>query len=274
MDSYIEYLTALGRSEKTIKIYTRAVRRALDLAAERDVDLLDVRPSEMRALSAEWRNSWSIRSQLRSALMHYWNMHEVAGPSGAINVPSQPSARWKGLEDEETKRLLAVARVAWPRGGVVYLGLYLGLRRGEIAALRWDCFDENLGWATITGKGDRTRYLPVHPRLREMLAAHRWPNEYVFPGRQAGSHITPTTVSNWVAELGVEAGIGKLHPHQLRHTAGGKINDQTHDIYTTQAFLGHARIQTTLTYTRLKTDRLRRAIHELDWEDAEYPTAA
>lgn len=265
LDGYQEYLIGQGLSASTVRNYSGKIRRAIEWAAENGTSLDRLKPSEARALGELWPKRNASRRQLRAALIHYWAMVGVAGPVKAIPVPARPRSRWRGLEDDQVVRLLEVARADWPRGGVIYLGLYLGLRREEIATLRWADFDPDLSWVTITGKGDRTRHLPVHDRLREVLRPQRWPGEWVFPGR-LGGHISLTTVNNWVAAMAAEAGLGHLHPHQLRHTSGGKVNDETSDIYAAQGWLGHVRVETTQVYTRLESKRLVRAMESLDWE--------
>lgn len=103
--------------------------------------------------------------------------------------------------------------------------------------------------------------------LSRMLAAVRWPGIYVFPGG-LGGHISVTTINNWVEALGREAGLGHLHPHQLRHTAGAHINDSRNDIHAAQEWLGHARVETTQVYTRMTKKRLLESMRTMDvWED-------
>ncbi len=263
---YHEYLTALGLRPRTVRAYELRVAAAERWARARGLDLLALKPTEAAELATLVPNTNPSRRQLRSALTHYWDLHDVHGYYKAITVPPRPPARWKGLEEPQVKRLLAAARGDWPRGGVVYLGLYLGLRREEIAALRWKAFDADFDWVTIVGKGDRTRHLPVHPRLSEMLGGARWPGEWVFPGRMGG-HISLTTINNWIGAVGEEAGLGHLHPHQLRHTAGAHINDITRDIHAAQEWLGHVRVETTQVYTRVTDQRKLEAMRTMDsWE--------
>lgn len=266
MDDYREYLIGLSLSPKTVGIYCNVLSKAAAWCDAHHLDLRSLKPSQAAELAGLWPKSHSARSQLRSALRHYWDLCQVVGPSGAVKVPPKPQGRWKGLEDDQVRTLLDVARGDWPRGGVVYIGIYLGLRREEIAKLRWADFDISMTWVTIMGKGDRVRDIPVHSKLKDLLLAHRWPGEWVFPGR-LGGHVTSTTVSNWISELGHAAGLGHIHPHQLRYTSGGKVNDETLDVYAAQAWLGHANVATTQIYTRVKSARLIRAMRTLDWED-------
>src|SRR5690606_11570571 len=125
------------------------------------------------------------------------------GPLKAIRVPPKPTPRWRGLEPDEAARFVKAAKGWHPQGTAVLFGMYLALRREEIAIARWDRFDEFDTWYTVTGKGDRTDSLPVHPMLRDQLAAVRMmvKGEWVFPGSRGRAHVTPMTISNWVDEV-------------------------------------------------------------------------
>lgn len=263
LEEFREYLIGLGFSPATVRNYVMRMKQAFTWAAHTGTDLLDLRPSEASDLAQTVPRSNASQRQLRVTVQHYWDLHGVEGPAKAFRVPPRPTPRWKGLNDDQVIALKETARPDWPRGGVIYLALYLGLRREEIATLRWNDFEPDLSWVRIMGKGERTRFLPVHPNLQRKLAAARWPGEYVFPGR-LGGHITPATINNWVAQMGELAGIGHLHPHQLRHTAGGKVNDATRDIYAAQGWLGHAQVQTTEVYSHLSSKRLVEAMHTFD----------
>ncbi len=255
LDAYREYLIGLGLKPKTVSAYYNKLRRSLEWATENGSDLCDLMPSEAVRLSSQWPNRHSSQRHLRSALLHFWELHGVTGPAAAIRVPPKPTSQWRGLEDEQVRALLKVSQGDWPKGGLVYLGIYLGLRREEITTLRWTDFDPTLEWATIIGKQDRIRRLPVHPKLRHLLHGVQRTGDWVFPGR-LGGHVSLTTINNWMADISDRAGLGHVYPHQLRHTSGGKINDVTRDIYVAQAWLGHARVETTQVYTRLKSERL------------------
>lgn len=65
---------------------------------------------------------------------------------------------------------------------MVLLGMYLALRREEIAKAEWERFDEGMEWYTVTGKRDKTATLPVHLRIREEFTPRRGQG-FIFPGR-------------------------------------------------------------------------------------------
>ena len=72
----------------------------------------------------------------------------------------------------------------------------------------------------------------------------------------------------WLAELAERAGAGHVHPHALRHTCLATINDETGDLRTTQEFAGHARIESTVGYTRSTKSRLQAAVAALNFGSA------
>lgn len=268
LDEYREYLIGAGKRPNTARAYVAMLRRALEWCDLHNLDLLALRPTQMVELADEFKRSSAVRAQLRSALTHYWTMRDVTGPARAIDVPSPPKGRWRGLEDPDVERLLEYARPIWPQGGVIYIGVYMGLRREEIAGLAWSAFNRVLTVCQIVGKGSKTRELPVHPILRGVLLPHRW-GDYVFPGRYPGEHIHPGVLNYWVPRLAEEAGVPRITPHQLRHISGGKVVEETSDIQVGQAWLGHSRVTTTETYSRVGEQRMREALGALNWQTAE-----
>lgn len=266
IDSYREYLYSVGLSEQTIRNYTSVITRVEAWCRTLGYNILALRPSEMRAVAANFVESPSVRGQLRSALQHYWTYHDVTGPAGSILIPSAVKPKWRGIEDDETQILLEEASKHWPAGGAVYLGVYLGLRRAEIASLRWSDFRDEFTWVRVMGKGSKLRDIPVHPFLRDFLLPQQWPGEWVFPARIGKGHVHPNTVIDWVAEVSLAAGLPRLTPHQLRHVSGGKVLFETGELRTAQEWLGHSRSTTTEIYTRTTKHQLLAAMAALDWQ--------
>lgn len=177
-------------------------------------------------------------------------------PVRAIRVPPKPQYRWRGLEPDAAAALAKAATGWHPQGTAVLAGMYLALRREEIATMEWERFDPDLTWYTVLGKGAATHTLPVHPLLADQLR-HRRGNGYLFPGHQGRQSVTPYTVQLWLARVCDEAGIVRATPHQMRHTAIATVNDTTGDLRTAQQFARHVRPETTSIYTRVTSKRLR-----------------
>ncbi|MGH9178819.1 MAG: tyrosine-type recombinase/integrase, partial [Acidimicrobiales bacterium] len=231
-------------------------------------DLRTLPPSGVAAYVDTLPRTWATRNVVRAALARYWVFTKRRNPPlAAIRVPPKPRMVCRALEPGDARILAKAAReLGGPQGLAVVLGLYLGLRREEVATLRWDAFRD--GWVTIVGKGDRSRSLPVSPKVAELLAAHPRRSEvWVFPGR-GRPHITPSTVWEWTRTVAVLAGVGAVPPHVLRHTCLATANDTTGDLRSTQDWAGHTRPETTAGYTRTTARRLKSVMMSIDYEAA------
>ena len=150
-------------------------------------------------------------------------------------------------------------------GLAVVLGLYQALRREEIASLRWDAFED--GRLKVTGKGDKTARIPIHPVVAELLIQHPRHSPFLFPGR-FGDHVTPATIWEWARKVGREAGVPMpVRPHELRHTCLATANDRTGDLRAVQSFARHTKPQTTAGYTRASKRRLDAVVQAIDYDD-------
>jgi len=208
----------------------------------------------------------SSRKQLRTALKHYWTMSgRIDPPARAVRVPPKPRGICRAIEPDDARILVKTALGWHPQGLAVLFGLYMALRAGEIASARWDRFSPEFDWYTVTGKGDVTATIPVHPVLCAELAGYQSAYVYLFPGSRRRAYVTATTVWQWTRDVAVEAGIGQIQTHQLRHTALATANDATGDLRATQAFARHARPETTAIYTRATAARLRAVVDALDY---------
>jgi integrase/recombinase XerC len=268
-DDFVEWMVGQGYARKTIVCYLTSLR-----AAVKSIDPATVTAVQLREYADALPLARSSRAGLRSALGAYWKfLARTDGPGGAIRVPRKRRLKCKALDEADAARLAAAAAARGDRKGLaVLLGLYTGLRRNEIATLRWADVDD--GWINLVGKADREREIPLHPVLLEALRAHAgWlppssvgpqRSEWVFPGRFGGPQ-NPTTVWGWVREVSSTAGLPPVPTHVLRHTALATALDATGDLRTVQEIAGHASPETTAGYTRVTRKAMARAIGAIDY---------
>jgi integrase/recombinase XerC len=204
-----------------------------------------------------------------------------ANPVQGLRAPKSPRLLPKALSVEQVQQLLGSARPASPeaaRDCAMFELLYSsGLRLGELVALDADDgrLDLKQGEVTVTGKGSKTRTVPVGSRARDalrdwlksraMLAA---PQERALFVGARGKRIAPGTVQARLRALARRRGLGAaVHPHMLRHSFASHVLQSSQDLRAVQEMLGHASISTTQVYTHLDFQALAKVY------DAAHPRA-
>lgn len=160
---------------------------------------------------------------------------------------------WRILTRDEAARLLVAAE--GPLLTAVMLGLYSGLRWGEIAHLRPEDYDgSTLRVSRITAKARRTRLVPVHPLLAEVLRNSRTTDT---PHRDVSSWLVPvggprrhhSTFTHHWRQITAAADLGGLRFHDLRHTcASWLVNEAGASLAIVRDIMGHSSITTTEKY--------------------------
>lgn len=133
-----------------------------------------------------------------------------------------------------------------------------GMRRGELLGLTVDAVVQiGAGYwlRTPVGKLHTDRYIPLHPQLKGLL------DEWIAdrPGWQVtsllltdrGRPIPPTRVDKAVQKAATAAGIGHVHPHQLRHTLATQAINRGMSLEAIAALLGHHDLSMTMVYARI-----------------------
>ena len=204
-----------------------------------------------------------------------------ANPVLGIRAPRAAKPLPKALSVEQASKLLDVEgddSTAQARDRAMFELLYSsGLRLGELVALdlRDGRLDLAQGEVTVTGKGSKTRTVPVGARAREALrqwlavrsqvAAHDEPA--LFVGSR-GRRISPATVGKRLRAWASRSGLGQhVHPHMLRHSFATHVLQSSQDLRAVQEMLGHASISTTQVYTHLDFQALAKVY------DAAHPRA-
>lgn len=160
----------------------------------------------------------------------------------------------------------------WVRDRAMLECMYAcGLRASETGDLRLDEVHTSLGVVKVTGKGEKQRLVPfgkpAEAALRSYLTECR-PRLVRPDGRDAGRVFLSRTgrplerVAVWqiVRRWARVAGLGDVHPHQLRHSFATHLLSGGADLRVVQELLGHADISTTQIYTRVDQPRLREII--------------
>jgi integrase/recombinase XerC len=274
-------------SPHTLQNYSRAVNVLFSLKEKtnlRDLDAAQMRRfvARLHAAGLSGRTLALTLSAWR-ALYHWLARHRgyAANPVQGVRAPKSPRRLPKALSVEQAQQLLEAPAAQTPalvRDRAMFELLYSsGLRLGELVALDLDDgrLDLRQGEVTVTGKGARTRTVPVGGRAREALrdwlqarARIARPAERALFVGARGARIAPGTVEARLRAWAKRQGLGAaVHPHMLRHSFASHVLESSQDLRAVQEMLGHASIATTQIYTHLDFQALAKVY------DAAHPRA-
>ena len=142
---------------------------------------------------------------------------------------------------------------------MIFSTLYgTGLRVSEVLHLRVPDLDSQRMMIRIEqGKGHRDRYVPLSPKLLELLRTY-WrkirPQSWLFAGQFPNQPLSREAVSDAIARASERAGLKKhISPHSLRHAYAVHLLEAGADIRKIQLLLCHRSLSTTARYLRLAT---------------------
>ena len=142
-----------------------------------------------------------------------------------------------------------------------------GLRASELVSLTVSAIDFDNELIRVTGKGSKTRMVPIgKPALRMLtrylesarneLCGDHSRTALVFLSHN-GRKLNRERIWQLVKEAARRAGIDRsIHPHTLRHSFASHLLANGADLRVIQDMLGHANIATTEVYTHVDTSRL------------------
>ena len=201
-----------------------------------------------------------------------------SNPVLGIRAPKAARPLPKALSVETAQRLLDAEDDKAPlliQDQAMFELMYSsGLRVGELVAL--NLVDEPAqGEVTVTGKGSKTRTVPVGAKARAALGS--WlsmrskiaaPDENALFVGARGRRISPSRVWHRLTAWAKRRGIAEhVHPHMLRHSFASHMLQSSQDLRAVQELLGHASISTTQVYTHLDFQALAKVY------DAAHPRA-
>lgn len=175
------------------------------------------------------------------------------------------------LNEAEVERLLENIPTDDPLGvrdrALVELLYASGLRISELVNARLEHLSLEEKVIRVTGKGNKTRLVPVGGKACEAIAAYLERGRPHFVKRRTGSELflsvrggKLTTVRCWqiLKARAKTAGLEEnVYPHLLRHSFATHLLTNGADLRLIQEMLGHADISTTQIYTHVDSTRLK-----------------
>lgn len=274
---FLDYLqNERGLSSRTQEAYRRDLERfseelELQQISEPDEVSEHLVRGFIARLHRQGLGSRSIQRMLSSIRAYYrWLMKEGQAqhnPAAAVRAPKAPKKLPGTLDADAVALLLDIqdrSPLAIRDKAIMELFYSSGLRLSELAGLRWDQIDFASSLITVTGKGNKTRVVPVGRYARAALEEWRKVRGnfagFEEPGifvSQRGKPISVRTIQarikHWARRQGLPQ---RVYPHLLRHSFASHMLESSGDLRAVQELLGHADISTTQVYTHLDFQHL------------------
>jgi len=277
LDQYFDYLRHQRRlSGHTLSNYARDLNR---FARYLDANAIErwqrVDEACIRGFIAQrHRQQISARSSQRelSALRSFFNYlitEQVLdyNPAQAVQAPKAKRSLPKTLDADQMQQLVEISAetpLALRDRAILELFYSSGLRLSELVGLNLAQLDLGQGLVTVTGKGNKTRRVPIGSKaavaLREWLKIRgdflKQDTDAVFlsaRGRRISTRSVQQRLRHWASAQGIAS---HVHPHMLRHSFASHILESSGDLRAVQELLGHSDINTTQIYTHLDFQHL------------------
>jgi site-specific recombinase XerD len=213
------------------------------------------------------RYGCALRSFLRYCYLAGLIEHDLSAAALPVSGRRR-SLLPQGIGPAQAKALLGACDRRRATGrrdyAVIVLMLRLGLRAGEVAALRLEDLDWRAGQVTVHGKGGRMDQLPLPVDVGEAIAGYlrrgrprTAAREVFLRVRPPRAGLTRSGVTNIVLDAARRAGLGAVRAHRLRHTAAGDMLRAGAPLAEIGQVLRHRSLASTAAYARVDVERLR-----------------
>lgn len=284
MEEFIDYLKVNRRySPRTQILYREYIGELYEFVApESEEDFLSsLKPNIIRGFIAQGLDSGLSPRTMNlklSAISSYCSYLMRKGlidsnPVKKVYRPKQskklPEFYVQSAMENYFKREFDTSDFFAVRDRMVVSTLYsTGIRRAELASLKIANWDKGRSLFRITGKGDKTREVPVPGPLSEELTKYlegfnsyysENPGGYLFL-TDSGQPFYLSFVNKIVSrELSKSAGFsGKKSPHLLRHSIATHLLNNGADLNSIKEVLGHSSLAATQVYTHNSFEQLKK----------------
>ena len=193
----------------------------------------------------------------------------TSNPVIGLRAPKSPKTLPQALSIEQAIKLVDIsddAVLSVRDHAILELFYSSGLRLSEVVNLNIDSLDFTEGTVIVTGKGNKTRIVPMGTHAmdaiqiwlknRADILINKPAEKAIFIGLQ-GRRVSARNLQYRIKEWSIKQGINSsVHPHMLRHSFATHVLQSSGDLRAVQEMLGHANISTTQVYTHLDYQHL------------------
>lgn len=263
-------------SPHTLKNYQRDLQHLCRFCEQHSVDdWAGLNESHIRQyVSQRHRQGLSGKSLQRelSAFRTFFRFLLTEGyiqsnPAADVQAPKSKRKLPNTLDVDKAKRLVEIKGddpLTVRDRAILELFYSSGLRLSELLGLNLADIDQQEGLVQVTGKGNKTRRIPIGQHALQALT--QWlpvrqqlvkDEEVAIFVNQQGRRLSARTVQKRLKDWAVKQGIDvRVYPHLLRHSFASHVLESSQDLRAVQELLGHADISTTQIYTHLDFQHL------------------
>jgi tyrosine recombinase XerC len=277
---YRRELERRGSSRHTLRAYGSDLAELAEWATRRGREPGSLAYRDLRSYAAALSERGLARASVSRKLAAVRSFHDHLTRTGAaqqnpaelLPMPKKQSRLPRVLGPDEIARLLDRIPASGPLEvrdrAMLEVTYACGLRAEEIVNLDADAVDFDSETLRVTGKGSKTRIVPMgEPAQRALDRYLRQARPALATGREEpalflsrrGRRLSPSDVrrrlDRWVREAAVA---GHVSPHTLRHSFATHLLEGGADLRSIQELLGHSSVSTTQVYTRVEPGRLSR----------------
>ena len=285
LERYLGHLRGERRlAANTIDAYRRDGALLTQLAGARPLEALG--SADVRRFMATLHGRGQSPRTLARVLSCWRGFYDWLGrahgvkvnPCAGVKPPRAARKLPEALSPDQAVRLVSLedgSDLGVRDRALLELAYSCGLRVSELTGLDLGAVDAATGEARVTGKGAKTRIVPVGAPALAAIAA--WlpvrarlarPGESALFVGAAGRRLAPREVQRRIKRWATAAGIPvDVHPHMLRHSFASHVLQSSGDLRAVQEMLGHASIASTQVYTHLDFQHLAKVY------DAAHPRA-
>jgi len=271
-----EYLRTERRlSGHTITSYQRDLEKLAIWCAESELLLENITTHDIRAcLSSLHKNGLGGKSIQRwlSSLRTFFNYGMKnqwldKNPANSLTAPKSPKKLPKTLDVDQVNQLLSFTTTNWidyRDHAIIELLYSSGLRLAELSGLNLTDLDLKECSVRVTGKGNKTRSLPVGRQAIDALKIWLQCRQNKIATESSamflniyGKRLSSRSIQDRLKKISIRQGMqGRVHPHMLRHSFASHMLESSGDLRAVQELLGHQNISTTQIYTHLDFQHL------------------
>ncbi|MBK9155446.1 MAG: site-specific tyrosine recombinase XerD [Chloracidobacterium sp.] len=276
---YISYLRVeKGLAKNSLEAYEGDLRKIEIWAEKNGLEIGSLTRIELREFLIDQTKEGISESSKRrtiSSIRGFYKFlmtdgHIAASPAEDLFTPQKGAYLPRFLNQAEIEQLLLTPDTSTETGlrdrAILELMYACGLRVSELCGVRLGDIDIDAGILTTTGKGSKTRRVPVGSSAIECVKSYlnlRRKHEdldvqtlFVTPH---GRPLNRQMIHKMIKEYSEKCGLEGVSPHTLRHSFATHLVQNRADIRSVQQMLGHADISTTQIYTHITDAHLKKA---------------